>query len=279
MQQSPPKNWQKTIWREWKYTTDIDYGEHLFALVGDEPVGWGSKITYILFNAIAGVTIFILLTFAITSKWSILQHALWAGAVTGAFSGYLAGRGLLWGKWLNRLESNTPTGDTLGRLILGGTIVACCGGMVFGPLVWLSLAGLFWLAGEVIYWINRGLTESYTFNAEDRHLLFWWRGRPHIFETIAILKNACETSPEIHAFWADPLRQVENYPADTPENLIDKLLSSDWVERLAARNKLVELGPISEPTLRAIAEMNQPSPLQNTVRQLLEDVERLPSQR
>ena len=29
MQQTPPKNCQKTIWREWKYTTDIDYGEHL----------------------------------------------------------------------------------------------------------------------------------------------------------------------------------------------------------------------------------------------------------
>ena len=151
--------------------------------------------------------------------------------------------------------------------------------MFFGPLAGLSLVGLFWVAGDVINWLNRSLTDSYTFGAEERRLWFWWQGRPHIFETIAALKSACEASPEIQTFWADPLRTVENYPADTPENLIDKLLSSDWVERFAVRNKLVELGPVSEPTLRAIAEMEQPSPLQKTIRQLLEDVEQLPSQR
>ena len=112
MQQTPPKNWQKTIWREWKYTTDIDYGEHLFALVANEPVGWGSKLTQILFNAIAGATVFILPAFAITAKWSVLQHLLWVGIIVGGFYGYLAGHGLLWGKWIHRLESNAPTSDT-----------------------------------------------------------------------------------------------------------------------------------------------------------------------
>ena len=132
-------DWQQVIWREWRHCTDVEYEEHLFKIVADRPVGWGSRLALILLNGVAGASVAVLIGFVFTLNWLILSNLLWAGAVVGAASGAIVGRELTWGSWLARLQANTPAGDT-GRLLVGGIVLVLGGTIFFGPLAWLVRA-------------------------------------------------------------------------------------------------------------------------------------------
>jgi hypothetical protein len=54
----------------------------------------------------------------------------------------------------------------------------------------------------------------------------------------------------------------------TPADLVQHLLSNDWVERFSARYQLVMLGEVAQPVLQKIAA-TEASPLQATARWLL----------
>lgn len=271
--QNVSTNWQKIIWREWRHCIDIEYGQQLFNVVADEPAGWGAKLSLMLFNAIAGISLGVLAGTAVTFEWAILQHLAWAGGVVGLVSGVLAGRNLTWRGWLGRLESNTPTTNP-GRLIISAGLLGLLGFMIFGPLFWVMMAGLFWAAGGVITWLNRGVETRDDFNPEDRRWWFWWRGRPPMFHTRAAIERACTQSATAGQIWADPLERLletEHRPA-TPDTLIGALLSKNWVERFVARYRLVRLGQAAVEPLQALVYSDK-TPLRHTAHWLLHNIE------
>ncbi|RMF03050.1 MAG: hypothetical protein D6768_06795, partial [Chloroflexi bacterium] len=124
--QNSTREWKKIIWREWRYCHDIDYEERLFKLVGSDPPGWGSRVTLIFLNAVAGAALAVVAGFVLTTNWVVLGNVLWAGALVGAFSGVLAGRHLTWEKWLTRLQSNSPTGS-FAQLVAATVVLALVG--------------------------------------------------------------------------------------------------------------------------------------------------------
>ncbi len=272
--QNPPHNWRKSIWQEWRHTNDLEFAENLFELVAEEPVGWGAKCSLIFLSALAGAALGILIVAPITFEWTILQYLALAGGIIGLVKGYLQGLRLTWRNWLNRLESNTPT-DNLGRLVVAVLLMGCVGGMVFGPVAWLMMTGLFWAIGGLISWLNRGLAETVTYDHEERRWWFWWRKRPTLVDLQAALDQASGVSADAQEFWSEPLHRLavsRRKPAPL-DKLIDALLSSDWVERFIARHTLVSMGQESVFPLQAIVN-NDTTPLRNTAQWLLQNIER-----
>jgi hypothetical protein len=261
--------WQKVIWREWRHCADVEYEEHLFKIVADEPVGWGSRLTLILLNSVAGASIAILVGFVFTLNWVILSNLLWAGAIVGAVSGILLGQRLTWRTWLARLQANTPAGDP-GRLLIGGVVLVLGGTIFFGPLAWLVILGLFWSFGGMIYWLNSATEEDELYRSLDRHWWFWWRRQPHLLSVENALQQAVATSPQAASIWIEPLSRLkeEKRRRLSPADLVQHLLSNDWVERFSARYQLIMLGEVAQPVLQKIAA-TETSPLQSTARWLL----------
>ncbi len=267
-------NWQQIIWREWRHNNDSEYAERLFELVADEPVGWGVGVSLILLSAISGASLGILIVAPITFEWAILQQLAIAGSVIGAARGYLLNRQLTWRDWLRRLESNTPTGS-LSKLVGGVLVMALIGGMLFGPVFWLMMAGLFWAIGGVITWIRSGLEETYSYNPQDRRWWFWWRNRPHLSDVQAAIEQASAMLPAAGEIWNEPLHRLseaQGQPA-SPDELTKALLSNDWVERFVARHTLVMLGREAIFPLQALATKDT-TPLKDTARRLLQNIER-----
>ena len=169
-------SWRTIIWREWRHCTDPAYAQHLFELVGHDLVGSGARLSIALLNGLAGSALVILIGLLLTFNWTILQHFVWAGGAVGAAFGIFWGRRQTWQAWLDRLSSNTPIGD-LGRFLPVAALIGIIGGMIFGPVFWLVIIGLFWGIGDLINWINRGLTTSPINRLEERKWWFWWRKR------------------------------------------------------------------------------------------------------
>lgn len=270
--QNSTREWKKIIWREWRYCHDFDYEERLFKLVGGDSPGWGSRATLIFLNAAAGAALAVVAGFALTLNWIVLGNMLWAGALVGGFSGVLAGRHLTWEKWLTRLQSNSPTGS-FAQLVSATIVLALVGGMIFGPLAWVAMAGLFWAFGGLITWINNASDETEIYRSGDRRWWFWWRGRPRLQQVEAALRAACEQSSAAREIWAEPLRRLDadKRKLEPPELLVNRLLSNDWVERFTAAYRLVLLGPVAEQVLFNLAR-NDESPLQPTAQWLLDNI-------
>lgn len=273
---NPAQNWQQIIWREWRHCLDPEYGKQLFELVADEPVGWSAKLSLTLFTLISGTAIGVLIGVPLTLDAAILQQLAIVGGIIGAARGFIASRRLSWRDWLIRLESNTPT-TSPGRLFWSMVLLGFCGFMVFGPLFWLVIAGLFWALGDLITWLNRSINEKHDYNPEDRKWWFWWRDRPHLFDLEVAIRQACRASPSGRNIWADPLHRLkerQQQPA-SPDELITALLSTDWVERFIARYHLVSLGQEATAPLEALAERDR-TPLRNTILWLLQNIEQSP---
>jgi len=271
-----PQKWQQIIWREWRHCLDIEYGKQLFELVADEPVGWSAKLSLTLFTLVSGTAIAVLISVPFTLDAPILQQLAIGGGVIGAVRGFMVSRQLSWRDWLIRLESNTPT-TSPGRLFLSMVLLGLCGFMVFGPLFWLVIAGLFWALGDLIAWLNRSIEEKHNYNPEDRKWWFWWRGRPHLFDLEAAIQQACQSSASAREIWTDPLRRLkeERQQPMSPDGLITALLSNDWVERFVARSRLVSLGQEAIAPLEALAERDR-TPLRNTILWLLDNIKQSP---
>lgn len=267
-------DWQQIIWREWRHCADPDYAEQLYELIADAPLSWGARLSAISFNIAGGGAIAIVCGAILTFDWAVLQHFAWAGALLGGLHGYLMGRRLSWRSWLSRLSANTPT-SSLSRVIFLTLMLGLLGGLIFGPIFWLLALGLFWGAGALIHWINQGLTATAHGNLEDRRWWFWWRGRPLLFEVETALQQGCALSPIVRRHWALPLRQLSergDLPV-LPDTLIADLLDHDWVERFVARHRLVRLGQAAIPALRRVAQQDDDSPLRQTARWLLYNIE------
>ena len=274
--QNPSENWQQIIWQEWRHCQDMEYGQHLLELVAQERVGPGAKLSLMLFDAIAGAALGILLIAPFTLQWWVIQQFALAGLLIGAARGYIVGRNLLWQDWLQRLEANSP-GSSPGRLIGGAVLLGACGFMIFGPLFWLVMLGMFWMMGGVITWLNRSLDKQDKFNPEDRRWWFWWHSRPHLFLVITALEQACTASDLAHEIWAEPLERLaakQHHPGSA-DDLIRALLHKDWVERFVARAMLVELGQEAVSPLQAVAKTDQ-TPLRETILWLLRNIETRP---
>lgn len=265
-------SWQRIIWREWRHCHDAEYARHLFALVAEEPVGFGSRLTLLLGNATAGAALAVLAGFVFTSSWSVLQHLFWLGGLLGIIRGYVIGRDLTWQSWLDRLSSNSPTGS-FSRLIFGLISLGLIGGMIFGPLFWLVGAGLFWTVGELITWINRGMTTKPQDNLQERRWWFWWHKRPHLLEVESALQTACILSPATGATWRVPLSKLaDDAPVTTPVDvLIRQLLSQDWIERFVARHALIRLGETAAFPLQNTWNGSD-TPFQRTVHWLMHNI-------
>jgi len=267
------QNWQNVIWQEWRYTSDLEFAEHLFETVADRPVGWGSRLSIWILGIISGASLGVLVVLPITFRWSMLQYLALVGGVAGAARAYILGQTLLWRDWIRRLEANTPT-VSLGRVLFGVLLLACIGGMVFGPFFWIMMVGLFWAIGGVIVWINSGTDDVNSFTPEDRYWWFWWRKRPTLVQLQAALEYAGNESPTAAEIWANPLRRLaekQRRPV-SPEKLINSLSSSDWVERFIARHTLVSLGPEAAYALQNLATAQHQTPLQATAKWLLANI-------
>ncbi len=200
-------NWQKIIWREWRNCQDKMRARNLFELVADAPVGLGTKATAIFFNTIVGMTGGLAFGFIFTSEWAVLRHLVWAGGIVGLARGFGVSRRLSWRAWLKRLSFNLPTTNPSSGLgaILGLSLM---GGLVFGPVVWLVLAGLFWSMGGLIQWLNRGPDSSID-PFDYQAWYFWWPKRPNAAELEAALEQLFHSNPAAQEVWSHPLQILE----------------------------------------------------------------------
>ncbi len=264
--------WQNILWREWRHTSDLEFAKYLFNLVAHESPGWGAKISVISLYTLTGTALGILLIAPITLEWAILQYLALAGAIVGSAWGVIHSRQYTWHKWLRRLEANTPA-DHLNQLLGIGGLVACVGSMVFGPILWIMIVGMFWLAGDMILWINRSIETTSGYNPEDRRWWFWWRKRPYLSELETALQQACHSSPAAQRFWSEPLQQlaIQQHQSVTAPTLVNNLFNKDWLERFIARHKLVRLNQEAVPALQEIAD-NEDIPLHKTAQWLLQNI-------
>jgi len=250
-------SWQQIIWREWRHSADPLYTDRLFRVVSDQPLGLGAQISVVVLNAVGGAALGVLVGLLFTSSWATLKHVVWLGGLLGIIYGWILAKKYTWRGWLERLSSNTPTGS-FSRLIFGILALGVIGGMVFGPIFWLSAIGLFWAFGDVITWINRGITTSRQDRLDDRRWWFWWRKRPHLLEVEQALQQACLTSPEAQKLWQAPLHRLAEERQRNPsiESLIEQLLTPDWIDRFVARQILVQRGEEAIFSLQAAAYNN-----------------------
>lgn len=197
-------NWQDILWREWRNCGQALYAKQLYELVADYPVGWGTKLAYIILEAIIGFVFGVLLAFVMTNNGAILQQFGVAGGCVGIFRGILATRNLTWRDWLDRLSFGLPSQQpSRGIAALVGLMLV--GGMIFGPFLWLFLVGFFWGMSGLIKWMMRGLSAPQPFAYHAWYI--WWRRRPSVGQVEAALQVA---------------RQVEKppLPADDPLRLL-----------------------------------------------------------
>jgi hypothetical protein len=268
--------WEQIIWREWRHTTDPEYGQQLFELVADRPAGWPARISLIGLNALTGTSVALVLGFMLSSHWEILRQFVWAGSLVGGTTGYLAGRGLSWRRWLERLAANTPTSDWP-RFIGSAVLLGFTGGLIFGPVFWLGLAGLFWGIGGWLPWLNRGSSSANPHTPEERRWWFWWRRRPWLPEVEAALRQACQDNPAEDSLWQPLLARLAARRAQQPlpELLAQSLLSPDWQERFIAGHTLASQGERAAACLELMPRPDEAeSPLRQTVAWLLLNIRR-----
>lgn len=249
--------WQSIIWREWRHSADPLYADRLFKVVGDQSLGWRARASVILLNAVGGAALGILVGLLFTSSWATLRHMVWLGGLLGIIYGWVQARRYTWRDWLERLSANTPTGS-FSRLVLALVAMGLIGGMMFGPIFWLAAAGLFWAFGEVITWVNRGITTGRQDRADERRWWFWWGKRPRLLEVEQALQQACLVSPAARELWQYPLRRLaeERERMPTTDMLIEQLLSADWLDRFVARHILVQRGSEAIFPLQTVVHNN-----------------------
>jgi hypothetical protein len=165
------------------------YAQYLFELIADTRVGWGTRVTFMLLEAIIGMTLALLIGFVFTTQWLILQQFLWAGGIVGATRGFLASQRLSWRDWLNRLALGLPMQKPDGRrgLVLFFILLVS---VIFGPILWLLIIGLFWGMSGVIKWMSKSLGGGIAYDHNAWY--FWWRGRPPVSEVEAALEWAAD---------------------------------------------------------------------------------------
>ncbi len=182
------KTFQNILWREWRNCRTSDYAQQLFELVADFPVGWGAQVTLMILDGLLGMVLGLLVGFLITTEGAVIFPMITAGGAIGIARGFLAARSLSWRQWLTRLSFGLPTTEPNSRLALAivGLLLI---GVIFSPLVWLIVLGLFWGMSGVLHWMSQGGLNS-TQIRTYRAWYGWWRSRPDIPKVEAALKWA-----------------------------------------------------------------------------------------
>jgi hypothetical protein len=184
--------------------------------------------------------------------------------VQGQWLGLGVGLGL--GVWLGLTWGSALVGVAASWLGLLGAL------FIFGPTAWLvgwlGLSTGFGL-GLVPILAGNGIEkeEAYPY----RGWYFWWRKQPAMADVARALQAAVARQPKARELWAEPLRRLARpQPAREPVGvLVDDLKSPDWVERLTARQALIELGG---EAAEALAKLND-GPLEETAMWLLGSIE------
>lgn len=268
--------WQRIIWREWRHCPDPEYGRQLFELVADTPAGWAARLSLIGLDMLTGASVALILGFTLSSSWEVLRQFMWAGTLVGGVFGYLAGRDLSWRNWLRRLVANTPTTDWP-RFIGSALLLGFTGGLIFGPLFWMGLAGLFWGIGGLLPWLNRGVVSTNPDSPEERRWWFWWWRRPWLPEVEAALAQACQASPAGCGPWKPLLERLADRRAQPlpPSILAQDLLSLDWQERFIAGYTLASQGEQAATYLQMIIpKEDDETPYHQTIEWLLQNLRR-----
>lgn len=282
-------NWRNIIWREWRYTEDKEFAQHLFDLVADEPVGWRVTTILVLLSAaygtLAGLLIGLLLgliTVSTNASILILAITLLAcpliGGVLGGTAGFLVrklfGQHLSWRRWLGWLAPKLtlsevgklldPSKDPFGGSLSFILLFWICAILFLGPVVNLTILSI----PKLIHWLVNLLTRKqtgqtiasntqldYAYVHEYRKWYFWWQKRPSMSELEAALQKA-QSLAVAKEVWTVLLRQLEQKKKQsvTPEALITALQSNHWDERFVARYTLVSLGGEAVEGLIAVAE-------------------------
>jgi hypothetical protein len=241
------------IWREWRHSTDPEYGHQLFELVADTPAGWTACLSLTGLDMLTGASVALVLGFTLSSSWEVLRQFIWAGMLVGGVFGYLAGQNLSWRSWLHRLVANTPTTDWP-RFIGNALLLGFIGGLIFGPIFFLGLAGLFWGIGGLLPWLNRGSVSTNPTSPEERRWWFWWWRRPWLLEVEAALAQACHADLSGCGPWQPLLQRLADKRSQQlpPNVLAQDLLSQDWQERFIATYVLASQGQQAAAYLQLI---------------------------
>jgi len=285
--------WQDILWREWRNTNDEDYAEHLFELIGDEPVGHEATIINtllgMLYGGMAGLLIGIFGTLSQPLSSTVWLMLVGIGAALGSGGTLLARllwqRQLSWRVWLARLTLNMAPGE-LG--LLGGGLFMMMVAGLFGWLIGLS-GGL----GHTIGAITLGILLTTSLgarlvgwmvglgrepNANHLHKYrgwwLWWRKRPNGIDVEAALQRACEVVPAAQNKWIEVLKNLgqRKKKQEPLENLIAHLRSRDWIERFTASYLLAASGGEAVAYLLTIASRIT-SPQRSTAIRLLQSIE------
>lgn len=141
------------------------------------------------------------------------------------------------------------------------------GGLIFGPVFWLGLAGLFWGIGSMLPWLNQGSVRVQPSSVEERRWWFWWPRRPWLSEVEAALSQACKHNPSPNPLWQGLLARLAERRAQAlpPETLAQGLINPDWQERFIANHALVARGDPALFYLQTIPRQETETPLQQTV--------------
>jgi len=283
-------SWHNIIWREWRHTTDEDYAQHLFALVGDASVGTIATLSSGLMGTIYGGLIGLFLTLIGALGESIMEGPALATIIAGAVLGGLAGGviGFLregrmsWRTWLAHLTLQLSPIEL--SLLWGITLIGIITWMIswlagFGLIASIIVLGLFILEGlgiRVMVWLlglDRGKQPHYSHRYRAGY--FWWRDRPYRTEFETALRKACAVSSGATEIWGPVLENLEQQRKQPgpPERLVENLRHVDWVERFTAAQLLITLGGVAAPPLQAAA--SQPgSILRRKAMDLLRQIER-----
>jgi hypothetical protein len=283
---------QSVIWREWRNTSDEEYANHLFELVGDEPVdriaSYVSILLGLIYGALIGSLIALLGLLSGLSAWTeIWPIAIGVGTALGAMVGYLFW--LLepqpsWRDWLSRLTFNlSPNG--LGLVVLALT-TALFGAQIGWMLSWsaglghiigiwaLTILLAIGLGIKLVGWML-GLGHDPEPNQLHRYrkLWVWWRRRPLGIEVEAAIQSVCSQPTGAGESWAAALQALARRKT-VPEpagQLVARLRSQNWIDRFAASHILAAAGGAGVAALQPIAT-RQSSTLRGTAIRLLEGI-------
>lgn len=258
-----------------------------------------------LYGVIAGLLVGLIATnldvWIEPKKWELIWTEMQAFLLWGlGFGGTIAlimrivlGRRLTWQAWLARLTPQMSFNwlgkwikwlvvrlfDKVGNLAEGcGEVLVLLGCLSYGLLflmLFMLLASVTFIVVFVglVVWPVAWLffvwqeEEEIFYPYEHRSWCFWWRGRPHPFETEEALCIAAREE------WLEPLHLLEERKKQhgSFDSLITALQSEDWVERFTARHALVVLGGEAMEPLRRIAQ-DKNSELRRTAVWLLKSI-------
>ncbi|MDM8528957.1 hypothetical protein QUF58_12220 [Anaerolineales bacterium HSG24] len=255
------KDWQSILWREWRNSHDEQYAQQLYALIADTPAPSISFGVLMVFSAITGATIGLLVGLALGPSAALWQQLMLVGAVIGSIRGGYLGLNLSWRTYLTRLGASLPVGKP-DEWLVGGVLLGGLGTFVFGPFFWVSALGLFWGMGGLIEWLNSG-AKAPTYEYTYRAWFFWWRVLPSRIEQQKALRQACLDQPAVGEIWIEPLQLLANNTpsSESVHKIVSKLSHDDWLVRLQARHQLVLLGEGAIEPLRRIAN-DEETPMQ-----------------